>query len=99
MFAVFISMISNCNGFKVKITKYQLRKQIGLVLNKSRQYNILGFDLIIGPPTQRVCGISEPGFCKRYGFFFTTSIVVKVKKNNYNLVEYIDFSRNSAYFT
>ena len=74
MFAVFISMISNCNGFKLKITKYQLRTQIGLVLNKSRQYNILGFDLIIGPLTQRVCGISE------HGFFFTTSIVVKGKK-------------------
>ena len=38
-------MIRNCNGFKVKITKYQLKKQIDLVLNKSRQYNILGFDL------------------------------------------------------
>ena len=28
--------------FKVKITKYQLKKQIGPVFNKSRQYNILG---------------------------------------------------------
>ena len=45
MLAVFISMIRNCNGFKVKVTKYQLNKQIGLLLNKSRQYNILGFDL------------------------------------------------------
>ena len=25
--------------------KYQLKKQIGLVLNKNHQYNILGFDL------------------------------------------------------
>ena len=45
--AVFVSMIRNCNGFKVKITKYQLKKQIGLLLNKSRQYNILGFDLSV----------------------------------------------------
>ena len=47
MFAVFISMISNCNDLKVKITKYQLKKQVGLRLNKSRQYNILGFDLSV----------------------------------------------------
>ena len=47
MFAVFISVIRNCNGFKVRITKYQLRKQIGVVLNESRQYNMLGFDLIM----------------------------------------------------
>ena len=39
------NLIRNCIGFKVKITKYQLMKQIGLVLNKSRQYNILGFHL------------------------------------------------------
>ena len=45
MLAVFISIIINCNGFKVKITKYQLKKEIGLVLNKNHQYNILGFDL------------------------------------------------------
>ena len=40
--------VSSCDqklhGFKVKITKYQLKKQIGLGLNKNRQYNILGFD-------------------------------------------------------
>ena len=42
---MFISMIRNCNGFKVKIMKYQLKKQIGLVLNKNHQYNNLGFDL------------------------------------------------------
>ena len=47
MLAVFISMIRNCNhyGFKVKIMKYQLKKQIVLVLSKNHQYNILGFDL------------------------------------------------------
>ena len=45
MLAVYIYMIRICNGFKVKIMKYQLKKQIGLVLSKSHQYNILGFDL------------------------------------------------------
>ena len=51
MFAVFISVIRNCNGFKMKITKYQLKKQIGLVLNKSRKYNILGFDFDLNMPS------------------------------------------------
>ena len=76
------------HGFKVKITKYQLKKQIGLGLNKNCQYNILGFDFNICPLTQKVSGISEPGFCKTYRFFFTTSILVKVAKNI--LVEYMD---------
>ena len=26
-------LMHNCNGFKVRITKYQLKKQIGLVLS------------------------------------------------------------------
>ena len=47
MLAVFISMIRNYNGFKVKVSKYQLNKQIGLLLNKSRRYNILDFDLSV----------------------------------------------------
>ena len=41
-------MIRNCNGFKVevvKITKYQVKKHNGLDLKKSRQYNVLSFDL------------------------------------------------------
>ena len=46
MLAVFISMITNCNGIKVKITKYQLKRQIGLALNKNHRYNILGFDVL-----------------------------------------------------
>ena len=54
MLAVFISMIRNCNGFKVKITNYQLKKQIGLVLNENHQYNILGFDLNMPSNPKRV---------------------------------------------
>ena len=72
-------MIRNCNDFKEKITKYQLKKQIGLILNKRRQYNILGFDFNM-PSDPKSFRDSEPGFCKRYGFFFTISILVKVKK-------------------
>ena len=33
MHPVFISMTRNCDGFKVRITKYQLKRQIGLVLS------------------------------------------------------------------
>ena len=48
MLAVFISIITICNGIKVKITKYQLRKQIGLALNKNHRYYILGF-VVLSP--------------------------------------------------
>ena len=46
MLTVFISIITICNGIKVKITKYQLKKQIGLALNKYHRYYILGFDVL-----------------------------------------------------
>ena len=98
MFAVFISMMRNCNGFKVKITTYQLKKQIGLVLNKSRQDNILGFDLSV-PSDPKSFGISEPEFCKRQVFFFfTTSILAKVKKRIWWSIRIqMDYNRNSAW--
>ena len=45
MLVMIISTIRNCNGFKVKIMMYQLKRPIGLVLNKNHQYNMLGFEL------------------------------------------------------
>jgi len=48
------------------------------------------------PLTQKVFGISGPGFGKVYGFFFTTSILVGVEKDG--LVECMDFGGGSAYF-
>ena len=96
MLAVFISMIRNCNGFKVDIMKYQLTKQICLVLNKNHQYNISIFKVLIwiSPLTKKSFRVSEQRFCKRKVFlclflfcfvvvcfaFYTTSILVKVTK-------------------
>ena len=68
MLAVFISMTRNCNGFKVRIMKYQLKKQIGLVLSWNRQYNFLGFDLNM-PSGQKLQGFPSQGFAKDTVFF------------------------------
>ena len=68
MLAVFISMIRNYNGFKVTITKYQLKKHIGLLLNESRQYNILGFDLSM-PSDPKSFGDFRSRVWQKIGFF------------------------------
>ena len=82
MLAVFISMIRNCNhyGFKVKIMKYQLKKQIGLVLSKNHQYNILGFDLNMSFDPKSFRDFRARVLQKIRFFFVTTSILVKVTK-------------------
>ena len=76
MLAVFISMITDCNAIKVKITKYHLKKENDLALDKNHRYNILGFR----SSDQKVFWISESEFCKRYSFFFPISILVKGTK-------------------
>ena len=78
MFAMFISMIRDCNGFKVKIKKYQLKKQIGLILNKSRQYNTLGFDLNMPSDPKSFRDIRARVLHKIW--FFLHHFLVKVKK-------------------
>ena len=80
MLAVFISMIRNCNGFKVKIMKYQLKKQIGLVLSKNHQYNILGFDLNMPSDPESFRDFRARVLQKKRVFFGTTSILAKVTK-------------------
>ena len=80
MLAVFISMIRNCNSFKVKIMKYQLKKQIGLVLSKNHQYNILGFDLNIPSDPESFRYFRDRVLQKIRLFFVTTSILLKVTK-------------------
>ena len=74
MLGVFISMIRNCNSFKLKITKYQPKKQIGLVLNKNRQYNILGFDLNMPSDPESFLEFPSQGFAKDPVFFFSTRL-------------------------
>ena len=99
MLPVFISMTRNCNGFKVRITKYQLKKQIGLVLSQNRQYNFLGFDLNMssGPKSYR----DFPArVLQKIRFSFTTSILVKVTQIIWRSIWIqMDFDINSAYFT
>ena len=99
MLPVFISMVRNCNGFKVKITKYQLKKQIALVLSKNRQSNFSGFDLNMpsGPKSYR----DFPArVLQKIRFSFTTSILVKITQIIWRSIWIqMDFDINSAYFT
>ena len=77
------------HGFIVKITKYQLKKRIGLVLNKSRQYHILGFDLIMHSDPKSFGDFRARVLQNiRVFAFFTTSILVKLTKKI--LVECMD---------
>ena len=99
MLAVFISIIINCNGFKVKITKYQLKKEIGLVLNKNHQYNILGFDLNM-PSDSKSFRDFRAKVLKKIPFFFTTSILVQVTEIiRRSIWIQMDSNRNFAYLT
>ena len=98
MFPVFISMNKNCNGFKVKITKYQLKKQIGLVLSYNSQYNFLGFDLNI-PSGPKSFQDFPARVLQKIQFSFMTSILVKVTQIiQRSIWIQIDFDINSAYF-
>ena len=81
MLDVIISTIRNCNGFKVKIMKYQLKRQVGLVLKKNHQYNILGFDLNMPCDPKSFRDFRARVLQKiRFFFVFMTSILVKAQK-------------------
>ena len=78
----------------MKITRYQLKKQIGLVLNKNHQYNILDFDLSI-PSDPKSFRDFRAKVLEKIRFF-----LVKVTEIIWwTIWIQMGFNRNSAYFT